>query len=252
MEVKIVENYQEMSRLTAILLAAEVIENPHTILGLATGSTPVGLYKELITMYQNGKLDFSDVKTFNLDEYVGLAAEHEQSYHYFMKKNLFEHINMKEENIHIPRGDAADISEEALRYEQEIQKTGKIQLQLLGLGENGHIGFNEPADSFSVQTGEIVLADSTIEANQRFFESALSRQAITIQSTPGAHGHFTPYDAWDDSGLKLKEINLGAESLHRPVPNIIATLMHEMIHYWCHSQGIKDTSRGNTYHNNLF
>ena len=94
MEVKIVENYQEMSRLAAILLAAEVIENPHTILGLATGSTPVGLYKELITMYQNGKLDFSDVKTFNLDEYVGLAAEHEQSYHYFMKKNLFEHINM--------------------------------------------------------------------------------------------------------------------------------------------------------------
>ena len=182
MEVKIVENYQEMSRLAAILLAAEVIENPHTILGLATGSTPVGLYKELITMYQNGKLDFSDVKTFNLDEYVGLAAEHEQSYHYFMKKNLFEHINMKEENIHIPRGDAADISEEALRYEQEIQKTGKIQLQLLGLGENGHIGFNEPADSFSVQTGEIVLADSTIEANQRFFERRedVPKTAISI------------------------------------------------------------------------
>lgn len=100
---------------------------------------------------------------------------------------------------------------------------------------------------------EVVFLEEAFDVlNQRFFESALSRPAITIQSTPGAHGHFTPYDAWDDSGLKLKEINLGAESLHRPVPNVIATLMHEMIHYWCHSQGIKDTSRGNTYHNKRF
>ena len=100
---------------------------------------------------------------------------------------------------------------------------------------------------------EVVFLEEAFDVlNQRFFESALSRPAITIQSTPGAHGHFTPYDAWDDSGLKLKEINLGAESLHRPVPNVIVTLMHEMIHYWCHSQGIKDTSRGNTYHNKRF
>ena len=100
---------------------------------------------------------------------------------------------------------------------------------------------------------EVVFLEEAFDVlNQRFFESALSRPAITIQSTPGAHGYFTPYDAWTDSGLKLKEINLGAESLHRPVPNIIATLMHEMIHYWCHSQGIKDTSRGNTYHNKRF
>ena len=100
---------------------------------------------------------------------------------------------------------------------------------------------------------EVVFLEEAFDVlNQRFFESALSRPAITIQSTPGAHGHFTPYDAWDDSGLKLKEINLGAESLHRPVPNVIATLMHEMIHYWCYSQGIKDTSRGNTYHNKRF
>ena len=100
---------------------------------------------------------------------------------------------------------------------------------------------------------EVVFLEEAFDVlNQRFFESALSRPAITIQSTPGAHGHFTPYDAWDDSGLKLKEINLGAESLHRPVPNVILTLMHEMIHYWCHSQGIKDTSRGNTYHNKRF
>ena len=100
---------------------------------------------------------------------------------------------------------------------------------------------------------EILFLEEAFDVlNQRFFESALSRPAITIQSTPGAHGHFTPYDAWDDSGLKLKEINLGAESLHRPMPNIIATLMHEMIHYWCHSKSIKDTSRGNTYHNKRF
>lgn len=100
---------------------------------------------------------------------------------------------------------------------------------------------------------EVVFLEEAFDIlNQRFFESALSRPAITIQSTPGAHGHFTPYDAWDDSGLKLKEINLGAESLHRPMPNIIATLMHEMVHYWCHTQGIKDTSRGGTYHNKRF
>ena len=100
---------------------------------------------------------------------------------------------------------------------------------------------------------EVLFLEEAFDVlNQRFFESALSRPAITIQSTPGAHGHFTPYDAWDDGGLKLKEINLVAESLHRPVPNIIATLMHEMIHYWCHSKGIKDTSRGNTYHNKRF
>lgn len=100
---------------------------------------------------------------------------------------------------------------------------------------------------------EVVFLEAAFDVlNQRFFESALSRPAITIQSTPGAHGHFTSYDAWDDSGLKLKEINLGAESLHRPVPNVIATLMHEMIHYWCYSQGIKDTSRSNTYHNKRF
>lgn len=100
---------------------------------------------------------------------------------------------------------------------------------------------------------EVVFLEEAFDIlNQRYFESALSRPAITIQSTPGAHGHFTPYDAWDDSGLKLKEINLGAESLHRPMPNIIATLMHEMVHYWCHTQGIKDTSRGSTYHNKRF
>lgn len=100
---------------------------------------------------------------------------------------------------------------------------------------------------------EVVFLEEAFDVlNQRFFESALSRPAITIQSTPGAHGHFTPYDAWDDSGLKLKEINLGAESLYRSVPNVIATLMHEMVHFWCHSQGIKDTSRGNTYHNKRF
>ena len=100
---------------------------------------------------------------------------------------------------------------------------------------------------------EVVFLEGAFDRlNDRFFESALSRPAITIQSTPGAHGHFTPYDAWDDSGIKLKEINLGAESLDRPVPNIIATLMHEMVHYWCHIQGIKDTSRGHTYHNKRF
>ena len=164
MEVIVKKNYEEMSKAAATLFAAE------TILGMATGSTPVGLYKELVKMYEAGDLDFSQVTTFNLDEYIGLAPEHDQSYHYFMNDNLFDHVNINKENVHVPDGVGFEAGESGKAYEELMAKTGQVEIQLLGLGCNGHIGFNEPADEFTKVTGEIDLTDSTIEANKRFFE----------------------------------------------------------------------------------
>ncbi len=164
------DDYEKMSKEAACLVASEIIENPKTVLGLATGSTPLGLYKELVKMYEEGKIDFSQVTTFNLDEYIGLSNTHEQSYHYYMNNNLFSKINIKEENTYIPNGLVVDVDETCQIYEKEIDEKGPIQIQILGLGENGHIGFNEPAEQFSKNTGEVVLTDSTIEANKRFFD----------------------------------------------------------------------------------
>ncbi|MDD3404184.1 MAG: glucosamine-6-phosphate deaminase [Hespellia sp.] len=170
MKIIIEKNYEEMSRTAAMLFAAEIMEHETTTLGLATGSTPIGFYRELVKLYRQGKLDFSGVSTFNLDEYVGLSPEHEQSYHYFMKEQLFEHVNIRPENIHVPEG-TLDLKQDAgAIYEEQIRSAGKIRIQLLGLGENGHIGFNEPADEFTKTTGKILLTNSTIEANKRFFE----------------------------------------------------------------------------------
>lgn len=170
MEVIVKKNYEEMSKAAATLFAAEIMENPKTILGLATGSTPVGMYQELIRMYESGDLDFSKVTTFNLDEYVGLAPEHEQSYHYFMNDKLFDHVNINKANVHVPDGVGVEAGEAGKAYEELMERTGQVQIQLLGLGCNGHIGFNEPAEEFTKATGEIDLTDSTIEANKRFFE----------------------------------------------------------------------------------
>jgi len=182
MKVIITKDYEEMSKTAATLFAAEILENPNTILGLATGSTPIGLYRELVAMYEKGRLDFSQVRTFNLDEYKGLQPEHNQSYHYFMNANLFSHINIRQENIHVPDGNGCEEEDAGETYEELIKKTGQIQIQLLGLGENGHIGFNEPADAFTKTTGEIELTDSTIEANKRFFEKKedVPRKAISM------------------------------------------------------------------------
>lgn len=165
----ITENYDEMSRMAGTVFAAEILRRPDTVLGLATGSTPIGLYRELVKMYQDGILDFSEVTTFNLDEYVGLSVGHPQSYHTFMQEQLFSHINISPERVHIPDGQG-DPKESGQKYEEEIAKFGPIRIQLLGLGHNGHIGFNEPADIFPVVSGEIQLTESTIEANQRFFD----------------------------------------------------------------------------------
>lgn len=175
-------DYKEMSRKAAEILAAQVIIKPNCVLGLATGSTPIGTYEKLIEWYKAGELDFSQVRTVNLDEYVGLDVESDQSYRYFMNHNLFDHVNIDKANTNVPNGKAADMAAEALRYEALIKSLGGIDVQLLGIGNNGHIGFNEPHDSFDRITHEVQLTESTIQANARFFASMdeVPKKAISM------------------------------------------------------------------------
>ncbi len=182
MRIYVTEDYNAMSRRVASILAAQVILKPDCVLGLATGSTPVGAYKLLAEGYKKGDLDFSQVRSINLDEYVGLAPTHDQSYRYFMQSNLFDHVNINPDNTNVPNGLAADPAEECRRYNQVIRNLGPIDIQLLGMGHNGHIGFNEPADAFALETNLVNLAESTIQANARFFASAdeVPRQAMTM------------------------------------------------------------------------
>ncbi|WP_026486119.1 glucosamine-6-phosphate deaminase [Caldanaerobius polysaccharolyticus] len=182
MRIFITEDYKDMSRKAAEMVAWEIKNKPDLVLGLATGSTPLGMYGELVEMYKKGIIDFSNVVSFNLDEYIGLPADHEQSYHYYMHKNFFDHINIKPENIHIPDGCAEDLEKECERYEEAIRESGGIDLQILGLGVNGHIGFNEPDTNIDTKTHVVQLAKETIEANKRFFHSAeeVPRKAITM------------------------------------------------------------------------
>lgn len=182
MRIFIGKDYDEMSRLAADVIAAQVLLKPTSVLGLATGSSPIGTYRELIKRYEAGKTDFSACRSVNLDEYVGLGREDDQSYVYFMHQNLFDHVNFKPENIHLPNGKNADAAEECARYDALIASYGGIDLQLLGLGPNGHIGFNEPDDHFSTGTQHIRLTESTISANKRFFEKEedVPRSAYTM------------------------------------------------------------------------
>lgn len=164
-----VKNYDEMSLETAKLIAAQITMKPDCVLGLATGSSPVGAYNKLSAWCQDGKLDFSQVHSVNLDEYDGLNPDHDQSYSYFMRHNLFDHVNIDLANTNVPSGVSGD--DECERYDNLIQSLGGIDLQLLGLGVNGHIGFNEPSDHFSLGTHKVTLTESTREANKRFFNS---------------------------------------------------------------------------------
>ena len=176
------KDYADMSRKAANIIAAQVILKPDCVLGLATGSTPIGTYKELIKGYENGDLDFSLVKTANLDEYRGLEKSNDQSYDYFMKANLFNHININFDNLNIPDGENPDADAECKRYEAVVKELGGQDLQLLGMGHNGHIGFNEPADEFVKETHCVDLQESTIQANKRFFEKVedVPTQAYTM------------------------------------------------------------------------
>ena len=176
------KDYNDMSRKAANIISAQVIMKPDCVLGLATGSTPVGTYKQLIEWYEKGDLDFGDVTTVNLDEYKGLPRENDQSYFYFMNHNLFDYVNINPERTHLPNGMNLNAEEECARYEEVIRSTGGVDLQLLGLGHNGHIGFNEPDDEFDKLTHCVSLTESTIEANKRFFEKEedVPRQAYTM------------------------------------------------------------------------
>ena len=159
------KNYQDMSRKAANIISAQVIMKPHCVLGLATGSSPIGTYKQLIEWYNKGDLDFAQVTSINLDEYKGLSPENPQSYRYFMNTNLFDHVNIDKARTFVPDGLEPDPEKACAAYEEIIRKSGGVDLQLLGLGRNGHIGFNEPADAFARETHCVNLTESTIDAN---------------------------------------------------------------------------------------
>ncbi|NOY09539.1 MAG: glucosamine-6-phosphate deaminase [Spirochaetes bacterium] len=171
MEVILTEDYNEMSKISAGEIARQVRKKPNSVIGLATGSTPLGTYKELIRLHKEEGLDFSKVITFNLDEYLGLPPAHKESYNFFMWENLFKHININPENVHVPQGMVEDAEEFCEWYEKEIEKAGGIDLQLLGIGSDGHIAFNEPGSSFGSRTRVKTLEEQTIEDNSRFFNS---------------------------------------------------------------------------------
>ena len=182
MKVIVTRNYEEMCQKAARIIAAQVTLKPDSVLGLATGSTPVGIYQDLVKKYQEDRLDFSEVCTVNLDEYIGLSGENPQSYRYFMNHNLFDHVNIPKQYTYVPNGLCSDPEDECEDYELLIQQLGGVDLQLLGIGGNGHIGFNEPAESFAEETHVTNLSASTIEANSRFFGEGeeVPKQAITM------------------------------------------------------------------------
>ena len=182
MKIYKAKDYKDMSRKAANIISAQVIMKPNCVLGLATGSTPIGTYDQLVEWYNKGDLDFSEVTTVNLDEYKGLPRTNDQSYYYFMHQHLFDRVNIDPERTNVPNGMEPDAEKECGRYEELIRSLGGVDLQLLGLGHNGHIGFNEPGEAFEKETHCVDLTESTIEANKRFFASAddVPKQADTM------------------------------------------------------------------------
>lgn len=182
MRIIVCENYESLSKKAAQIIGSQIILKPNSVLGLATGSTPEGMYENLIEMYNNGFLDFSKVKSFNLDEYYQLPFDNDQSYHYFMNDKLFNHININKENVFIPNGMAEDMNQECVSYDKMLEEAGGIDIQVLGIGNNAHIGFNEPTVNFNVGTHVVTLNESTRQANARFFNSIddVPKKAITM------------------------------------------------------------------------
>lgn len=182
MKIYKAKDYKDMSRKAANIISAQVIMKPNCVLGLATGSTPIGTYDQLVEWYNKGDLDFSEVTTVNLDEYKGLPRTNDQSYYYFMHQHLFDRVNIDPERTNVPNGMEPDAEKECGRYEELIRSLGGVDLQLLGLGHNGHIGFNEPGEAFEKETHCVDLTESTIEANKRFFASTddVPKQAYTM------------------------------------------------------------------------
>lgn len=182
MRVIVCDNYNEMSKAGAKLIASQLVLNPTSVLGLATGSTPVGMYQELINMNKAGEIDFSGVTTFNLDEYYPISRENRQSYYYFMREKLFSHININPDNTNIPNGETDNPDKECLDYEKKIKASGGIDIQVLGIGRNGHIGFNEPDAALNSHTHLTALTENTLNANSRFFEDGevMPTEALTM------------------------------------------------------------------------
>ena len=182
MKIIVAKDYDQISKIASLIIAKAINEKPNLVLGLATGSTPLGTYRELIRLYREQALDFSGVATFNLDEYYGLSPDNKQSYAFFMRENLFKHVNINPVNTHIPNGIAVNIDDECERYDLLIEKNGGIDLQILGIGSNGHIGFNEPNEELKINTHLIKLAENTIKDNGRFFGSKgeVPKFAITM------------------------------------------------------------------------
>ena len=176
------KNYEELSRKAANIIAAQITLKPDCLLGLATGSSPIGTYDNLVSMYESGNLDFSRVRSVNLDEYMGLGGDNDQSYRYFMNKHLFERVNIDMTNTHVPDGTVLDREKACAAYNALLAEMGTIDLQVLGIGPNGHIGFNEPDDHFAAETHCVDLTDATIQANKRFFENEadVPRKAYTM------------------------------------------------------------------------
>lgn len=182
MQIHLFDTPEQAGIAAALMIGAQILNKPQSILGLATGSTPIPAYRELIRLYREGVLDFSSVTTFNLDEYCSLSREHPCSYYRFMQEELFEHINVPPANVHVPNGNADDIEAECSQYDEAIRKAGGIDFQLLGIGHNGHIGFNEPYDQFVYGCHRVKLTKSTIEANRRFFNcpDEIPHEAISM------------------------------------------------------------------------
>ncbi|MGO1470835.1 MAG: glucosamine-6-phosphate deaminase [Tissierella sp.] len=182
MKLIVKKDYEEMSKKAADIMIEEIKGNPNIILGLATGSTPIGMYKRMIKRHKEGEVDFSNVKSFNLDEYVGLKGSNPSSYKYFMNENLFDHINIGKENTYIPDGNAKDLNLYSKEYDNLIKKMGGIDIQVLGIGTNGHIGFNEPAKELAVGTSIVKLTENTMKDNSRFFDNPeeIPNTAITM------------------------------------------------------------------------
>lgn len=182
MQICVFDNAQQVGQAAATLIAAQLIRKPNSVLGLATGSSPIPCYQQLIAMHRQGIVDFSGVTTFNLDEYVGIPEDHPCSYHRFMDEQLFQHVNIRRDAVHVPSGLGSDLNAVAAAYDQAIVQAGGIDLQLLGIGHNGHIGFNEPGSRFIYGCHVVELTQSTIEANTRFFDSEadVPRKAISL------------------------------------------------------------------------
>ena len=182
MQTHIFSTAAQVGQATAMLIAAQLLRKPDSVLGLATGSSPIPTYETLVGMYRTGLLDFSKATSFNLDEYVGIDPHHPCSYHAFMQEHLFSRVNIRPENVHIPDGSAEDLAAAARAYDAAILAAGGIDLQLLGIGRNGHIGFNEPGEHFIYGCHKVALSGSTIAANQRFFasEADVPRYAVSL------------------------------------------------------------------------